>query len=495
MKNNFNNISKMFLAVGAAVIMFGCSKSFLDSKPYTSVVLSQAINSEDDMNTAVNGLYASLRATDFYGRSFAIKGDLMADNAFLSNQNSGRYLSFNNYNFTKTDGYASSVWINSYSAIKNANFIINSGLDPAKSTNVSQLLSEAYAIRGMIYFDLVRNYGLPYTVGDPNTNLGVPIVTSFDATIKPKRATVAAVYAQVLADLTKAVSLAKNNQGETMTFAATNKTRAVNSSFMSKFAIKLLMARVYQNQGDWANAKLLASDVITNSGFTLVSAANVLSYWKGATPLTSKTETMFEVTSDANNSVGDGTLANIYVPKTNGGSYGDILATVPFYDSYAATDVRKGLITPSTRSGQPGTANYIVKYPIDVISYDDVKILRFSEAYLILAEAEYNLGNTANAVSVLNIFAKQRDPNKVYASSGTQLLADILSERAKEFAFEGYRFWDMMRLNYTFNKPQTQDANNVYTYTAVAPGNINRIFPIPNDEILVNPNMVQNPGY
>ena len=495
MKNNFNNISKMFLALGAAVIMFGCSKSFLDAKPYGSVVLSQAINSEDDMNTAINGLYSSLRATDFYGRTFAVKGDLMADNAFLSNQNSGRYLSFNNYNFVKTDSYASAVWINAYSAIKNANLVINSGLDPAKSTNVSQLLSEAYAIRGMIYFDLVRNYGLPYTVGDPNTNPGVPIVTTFDATIKPARATVAAVYAQVLADLTKASSLAKFNQGQTMTFAATNKTRAVNSSFMSSYAIKLLMARVYQNKGDWANAKLLANDVITNSGFTLVPATGVISYWAGAAPLTSKTETMFEVTSDANNSVSDGTLANIYVPKTNGGSYGDILATKTHYDSYSATDVRKGLITPSTRSGQAGTANYIVKYPIDVINYDDVKILRFSEAYLILAEAQYNLGDIAGANATLNTFVVKRDPSKVYASTGAQVLTDILNERAKEFAFEGYRYWDLMRLNLTFNKPQTQDANNNYTYLSVAPGNINRIFPIPNDEMLVNPNMVQNPGY
>ena len=494
MKNNFNNISKMFLAVGAAIIMFGCSKSFLDSKPYTSVVLSQAINGEDDLNTAVNGLYASLRATDLYGRTFAVKGDLMADNMFLSNQNSGRYLSFNNYNFTKTDSYASAVWSNAYSSIKNANFIINSGLDPAKSVNVSQLLSEAYAIRGMIYFDLVRNYGLPYTVGDPNTNLGVPIITTFDATLKPSRATVAAVYAQVLADLTKAVSLAKNNQGETMTFSATNKTRSVNSSFMSKYAIKLLMARVYQNKGDWANAKLLASDVIANSGFTLSTAANLISYWKGTTPLTSKTETLFEVTSDANNSVGDGTLANLYVPKPTG-SYGDELSTKGFYDSFSATDVRKGLISPSTRSGQPGTAYYALKYPIDVINYDDVKILRFSEAYLILAEAQYNLADIAGANATLNTFVLQRDPSKTYASTGTQVLADILSERAKEFAFEGYRFWDLMRLNYSFNKPQTQDANNVYTYTAVAPGNINRIFPIPNDEMLVNPNMVQNAGY
>jgi hypothetical protein len=346
----------------------------------------------------------------------------------------------------------------------------------------------------MIYFDLVRNYALPYTAADPNSTLGVPIVTNFDATIKPSRATVAAVYAQVLADLNKAWSLAKNNQGETMNFAATNKTRAVNSSFMSKYAVELLLARVYQNKGDWANAKTAANDVITNSGFSLVTAANLISYWKGATPLTSKTETMFEVTSDANNSVSDGTLANLYVPKPTG-SYGDVLATKGFYDSFTATDVRKGLISPSTRSGQAGTAYYVVKYPIDVINYDDVKIIRYSEAFLILAEAQYNLGDVAGANVTLNKLVINRDPSKVYASTGAQVLTDILNERAKEFAFEGYRFWDLTRLNLTFNKPQTQDANNGYTYLSVAPGNINRIFPIPNDEILVNPNMVQNPGY
>jgi hypothetical protein len=246
--------------------------------------------------------------------------------------------------------------------------------------------------------------------------------------------------------------------------------------------------------GDWANAKLYANDVITNSGFSLVAASSLISYWQGAAPLTSKTETMFEVTSDANNNVSDGTLANLYVPKPTG-SYGDELATKGFYDSFSATDVRKGLISPSTRSGQAGTAYYITKYPIDVINYDDVKIIRFSEAYLILAEAQYNLADIAGANATLNTLVLQRDPSKVYASTGAQVLADIISERSKEFAFEGYRFWDLMRLNSTFNKPQTQDANNVYTYTAVAPGNANRLFPIPNDEILVNPNMVQNPGY
>jgi len=494
MKNNFNKITKMFLAIGTIAMLFGCSKTFLDQKPYNSVVLSDAIKTEDDMSTALTGLYASLRATDFYGRTYAVKGDLMADKCFLSSANSGRYISFNLYNFTKTDGYASAVWQNGYNAIKNANFIINAGLDPATNPNVSQLLSEAYAIRGLIYFDLVRNFGLPYTT-DP-TSPGVPIVTKFDVNAKPARNTVAEVYTQVIADLTKAISLAKFNQGQTMNFTLTAKTRPLNSSFMTKYAAETLLARVYQHKGDWVNAKAAALDVINNSGFSLVTSANVISYWKGASPLTSKTETMFEVTSDANNQVSDGTLAVFLVPKPGGGAYGDMLTIKPFYDSYTATDTRKGLISPDVRSGQLGTAYYIVKYPIDNVNLDDVKIVRFSEAYLILAEAYYNLGDVANANATLNKFAVNRDPKAAYANSGAQVLTDILDERAKEFAFEGYRFWDLTRLGYTFVKPQGQDATNaVSVKITVAPGNPNLLFPIPNDEILVNPNVSQNAGY
>jgi hypothetical protein len=508
MKNNFNKLSKMILAVGSIVILFGCTKTFLDQKSYTSTVLSDAIKNEDDLNTAINGLYSSLRATDLYGRSLAVKGDLMADHCFLSAANSGRYLSFNNYNIAKNDGYASALWANAYASIKNANLVINSGLDVSKP-NVSQLVAEAYAIRGMIYFDLVRNFGTPYTIGDPNTNLGVPIVTGFDINgnpapfdlnAKPARATVAAVYTQVLADLNKAFSLAKFNQGDQMNFltnsgAVSGKSRVVNSSFMSKYAIEVLLARVYQNKGDWTNAKNAANDVIVNSGFSLIPASGLIAYWKGATPLTSKTETMFEVTSDANNSVSDGTLANLYVPKPVG-SYGDILALKSFYDSYTSTDVRKGLYNPTSRSGQLGTAYYITKYPIDPSNYDDVKMVRFSEAYLILAEAKYNLGDIAGANTTLNTFAVTRDPNKVYASTGTQVLEDILNERLKEFSFEGYRFWDLTRLGRTFTKAKAIDASNlISSSTLVLPSNTNLIFPIPNDEILVNPNMVQNPGY
>lgn len=68
-------------------------------------------------------------------------------------------------------------------------------------------------------------------------------------------------------------------------------------------------------------------------------------------------------------------MAQYLIPKANGGAYGDMLATKAFYDSYTTTDVRKGLISPSARSGQLGKAHYFDKYPIETVNWDDMKIL------------------------------------------------------------------------------------------------------------------------
>jgi hypothetical protein len=300
----------------------------------------------------------------------------------------------------------------------------------------------------------------------------------------------------VLSDLNKASSLVKYDMGSTMTFLSTGASRAVNSSYVTKYVISGLLARVYQHMGNWAAAKTAALDVVNNGGYSLTASTGLVSYWAGTTPRTDKSETMFEVTSDANNSVTDGTLANIYVPKPTG-SYGDILATKALYDSYTATDVRKGLYNPSTRTGQLGTAYYVTKYPINTTSYDDVKIVRYAEVLLILAEAYYNTSDETNALKYVNMVATKRDPSFTgYITTSTALLESILTERQKELAFEGYRFWDLYRLKRTFTKPQAQDASNVISKSvSVTPTTRNFIFPIPYDEVLVNPGIQQNDGY
>jgi hypothetical protein len=483
-----------YIITAFIVILSSCSKSFLNKTPLTSNDLSTAISSEADLSVAVNGMYASLRATDLYGRSVPVKGDLMADNTFVATANSGRYLALNNFSFNNADNYALGLWTNAYIAIKYANTIITTSL-PSSAT-VNQYVGEAYAVRALMHFELVRNFGHAYTVA-PN-DPGVPIVSTFD--IKnfdpyslPSRNTVKEVYTQVIADLEKVYGLLTQYRG---------------TAYFSKYAARALEARVYQNMGDWANAKITAVDVINNSGWTMLSASAYVApsgttaggnyspggYWANpAVQSGSKNETMFEVAVDLASNGGFDQLGAIYL--TTGGNYGDILGTEELYNLYAASDVRKGLMPIGTRSGQAGTVylNFKFSNAANGTDKDDIKIIRLSDIILIAAEAYYSTGDIPNALVNLNKVAMQRDPSFTgFTSTGAKVLEDILTERRKELAFEGNRLWDLIRLQRSWTKIKNQ---NPLVTIDVMSSNQALIYPIPVAELNANSNIVQNPGY
>jgi hypothetical protein len=485
------------LLLGGAFLLSSCSKSYLNRTPYNAQPFSTAITTEADLQTANAGMYSALRNTDLYGRTLPVKGDLMGDNIFVTTANSGRYISMNNYAFTNADSYAGAVWSNAYIAIKYANTIINSTI-PDSTANIKQYRGEAYALRALMHFELVRNYGHPYTL-QPN-DPGVPIVLKFDSSAKPARNTVKEVYTQVIADLEKAYGLMTVYRG---------------TGYFSKFSARALESRVYQHMGDWANALATAQDVYANSGWLLLKSGDYVSpsgtvgtsasgstytpggYW--ANPLVqsaTRNETMFEVVSDLANNNGFDQVGFIYLQL--GGGYGDMMVCDSVYGLYSATDVRKGLCVrcPSGyRSGQGGNINLCYKYSNAAGSgdKDDTKVLRFSDVILIEAEAWYNTGQIDSANKYLNLIAKQRDASFAgWNDTGAQVLEDILIERRKELAFEGSRFWDLVRLGRTFTKIGNQSPS---TTINVAPGNIALVFPIPVAELNANPNLVQNPGY
>jgi hypothetical protein len=476
---------KIFSIIGLlmGMIFSSCKKEFMDLKPYNALPLADAYSNEANLSTALNGLYASLRSANLYGRTLPIKGDVMADNVFIKPSNSGRYLDFNDYNIIVSNGNANGVWGSAYVTIKNANAIINSDL--ASNPNINQFKGEAYAVRALAYFELARNFAKPYTV-DPN-GLGVPIVTSFDQNVLPARNTLKEVYNLINDDLNNAYTLMTQNLNGSMTLAGTGTTRSLNSSYFTKYAARALQAKVYMHMGDWANAKTAALDVVTNSGITLVSNANYISYWKNPAPLTSKVETIFEVSSDISANNGSNALAYFY----DQGGYGDAVATTDIYNQYTATDIRRQLFILT------GGFNVVNKYSntSNANDKDDQKILRFSDVLLILAEAYARTGDEPNALLKLNQIATNRDPSFAgYNSTGAQLINDIIAERRKELAFEGDRFFDLQRLNLPINKVRRE---NPLTIINVAAGDYRRIFPIPQAEIDVNPNIrnQQNGGY
>ena len=539
------------MAVTAIILLLpSCNKKFLEKFPPTALTPELALATEADLQTALLGAYAGLRATDYFGRTVPVFGDLMADNAFVSLTNSGRYTAFNTYTQTVSDGNVLGFWRGAYTAILRANNIINSTI--AANANVNQYKGEAYAIRALCYFYLIRYFAKPYT-DDPN-GLGVPIVLTYDPTLKPARNKTSEVYTQIINDLTQAYGLM---------------TQYTNSTQFSKYAARGLQAKVYLTMGDKANAKTAALDVINSGGFTVVTAAADSAYWAFLTPRTDKVETLFEVSSNSTANNGFDALANIY----NQAGYGDVLPSSDFFTAvifsappaggttaagvvnivggnvasvtitkagsgYTAaptasftapspatgvtatgtvniasgsvtsvtitnpgsgytellstTDARRALYVPIIRGGIPGlTANN--KYPGTFGGeISDTKLLRLSEIYLIAAEASLP-ADEPGALTYLNYITSRRNAAAI-ASTGAQLFEDVITERRKELAFEGERFLDLNRLK----RDITRSANFPAAARSILYSNFRRIMPIPQAELDVNPNIPksqQNPGW
>jgi starch-binding outer membrane protein, SusD/RagB family len=474
------------------VIIIGassCKKSFYDLQPYDALPADKAITSDADLNVIVNGMYAGLRGVNLYGRLLPVKGDLAADNVYLRTGNSGRYLTFRDFNQTAANTEANSVWDAAYGVIKDANQIINSNL--ASSEAVDELKGEAYAVRALMHFELVRNFAHPFTVAPDDP--GVPVVTQYDQNALPPRNSVREVYTQIISDLNNAYSMISLNQGETITIAATNTSREMISEYISKYAAKGLLAKVYLTMGDWQNARDAALDVVNSSGFSLVDAADFTGYWADPGARTDKVETLFEVSSDAASNLSSNQLSAFYQQPPIG--YGDLWITDDLYNQYSPTDVRTDVILPGTApGGQTIHINNKYSNTANPADKDDIKVLRFADVVLILAEAYANLGDEPNALNYLNLLAEARDQSFAgYSSSGNQLKSDIINERRKELAFEGDRYWDLMRLNLDI----TNHLKNQIPYTPlpIAVNDPHRIFPIPQAETDVNPNVQQNPGF
>ncbi len=477
-------IKSIIILFFTLTIISSCKKSFLDLVPYDQVPSDAAITTESEMQTALNGAYASLRTdhrgdanndgSNLFDRNLPLLGDLLADNVAIVIDNSNRYTDQFNYNYLNTNAYALDTWTAGYSTILSVNNIINAAV-PVTAVS-SQLKGEALTIRALVYFYLIRLYGKPFTV-DPNAE-GIPIVLTYDPKLKPARSKVSEVYDQIGKDLTDAFTLMTNTSN--------------NSSYVTKYVARALESKVELTKGNWAAAKNAALDVVTNGGYTLAAATDYTAYWGNPTPVNDKVETIFEVSNDGVNNNGNNSLAYFYDPS----GYGDVFAVDALYNLYSATDVRKDLIEPGTKSGQP--INIVLKYPnsSNPTDKDDDKVLRYSDVLLILAEAYAKTNDEVNALIRLNEVAKQRDPSfSGYSSAGQVLIDDIIVERRKELAFEGDRYWDLTRLNKDVVRI---NLNNNYPSNAplVLPaGDNRRIWPIPQAERDANPSITQNTGY
>jgi starch-binding outer membrane protein, SusD/RagB family len=419
----------------------------LDTDPTASIDAETALTNARGVELALNGAYAGLRSGNIYGNVHMVYPDLYADNLdFTGTFQTDREVALRN--ISTSNGQVLSTWASSYNVISRANYLLEAigNVQGLTSEQQSRFRGEALFIRALTYFDLVRLFGGVPLVLEPSRGVGPTSLVS--------RSTAQEVYARVIQDLEEAAPLLPNSRVQ---------GRATRQ------AANALLARTYLETGQNAQARDRATAVINSGLYTLVP--NFRSIW------TTKhsQESIFELHFTINTS---NSLAFWYFPAALGGRLG-FAPTAELFNSFDANDSRR-----AATIGLSGSQRYGFKYHRVANGDDNVVILRLAEMYLVRAEANARLNADAALV--------RADINAVRARAGVAplgaevsgqaaLLTAILQERRWELAFEGHRFFDLRR-------------HGVAVTRLSIPAN-RLLFPIPQSELDVNENLVQNPGY
>ncbi len=432
-------------------LITGCTKQ-LDTTPTQSIDQTQALQTSNDVQVALVGAYTDLGSTDFYGGRVMLVSELLADVTEMNWSGTFQGLTqVKNKAIPVDNTFVRDIWLSGYKAINDVNNVL-SAMSVVVAKDTARIGGEAKFIRGAAYFDLVRLFGKAWNDGDASTNPGVPLVLTptrgITAENSVKRNTVAEVYQQVIKDLSEAETSLPNTNG----------------FFATKAAAAGMLARVYLQKGDYANAAQAANRAIVSS----VAAGGILSAnYADAFGAINTKEDLFAM--QVTTSSGVNSLNTFYSASQRG----DIQITPAHLALYETGDTRRSLFYTS------GGSTYEGKFDI---RFGNVHIVRLAEMYLVRAEANFRLGTSAGD-SPLNDVNRIRARAKItpLATAADVTLDKILKERKLELAFEGSSLHDVKRLQL-----------NVGT---LAWNSTKLVLPIPAREIRANANLTQNAGY
>ena len=414
--------------------------------------------------TDVSNLYGVLKGAmnimtgaGYYGRDIIVTNEVRTDNCF-SNGNSGRFTTQATFSYNDNTGF---MWDNAYEAIASANIIIATDISSltGEAAYGQHLQGQAYLLRALCHFDLLREYGQQHVGG----TLGVPYVTEFKGDdLFPSRNTVADVKSMINIDLQMAFDLMDNAYYDS------------SKEYPSKYAAKAIESRVAIYFGDWGAAKTASEAVIGAGLYSIVPAGQYVdSFDQNSSP-----NSIFELSFSATDNLNSNSLGFIYKTGETG-SYGDVQVIDEVEDIFEAGDVRADIL------GYEGTLlRNLGKYP-DLNGVNNVNLVRYEEVILNYAEAL--LETSGNALAQINLLRAQRGVTALTSVTKD----DILNERRYELMFEGFRYDDLLRTGSDIVKfSLQQNISETIPY-----GDFRMAYPIPADELNANSNMEQNDGY
>jgi hypothetical protein len=485
-------------ALGALTLLASCD--FLKKEPLGSITPENFFKTSDDAEASLTASYDALQGTGAYGQDLNVMGEMPSDNCTSTN---GDVNAMERITWTPTTSQVGNVYRQGYIGVNRANIVLKYvptvTMDTARR---SQILGEARFIRALSYFNLVRAYGgVPLRLTP--TESGAP------ADVNLARSTADQVYDQIVADLQRAAI----------------QMRSANTNRATKNSANALLARVQLTRRNWAAAQTAANKVLT-SNITLGS-------FNALYPAENKgAESLFEV-QYAGNADGGNILPDLLLPSPLA-TYSFPKFNIPTAELIAYADTVNdnrwsfnGIINSAAgrvigrnhasyidgKPGNGGNSNdvgpFVYKWRSignNFNSTDNTYVLRYAEVLLAYAEAaNEQTGPTQDVLTKLNL-VRQRAGLAALTLSSTQALSkqalrnEIDRQRRLELAFEGERWWDLLR----YARHTQADASATHAVTAfdliAQQRNGSRdsnylLFPLPQDEINTNPLVQQNPGY
>jgi hypothetical protein len=462
------------------LVNFSCSER-LELLPEQSLAGSQAFSTVANAEATLRGVYSQSQLLEVFGSGPQIIYDFQADNtdfvgSFPTLQD------INTYVTTSPNATLQVYWQIHYRVINAANSVIDnvpSINDPKLTPEISKrLIAEAKFLRAITHFNLLHMFAQPYAVQNGATP-GVPLLLeSFKGEITyPTRATVAACYEQIKKDLTESLTdlPAVGNPA--------SRGRA------TKGAAQGFLSRLHLYKGEYQQAADFANQVIgVPASYSL--ATNYSFY--GATPTPEHVFVIINSATD-NGRTGSGGWASYHRPAANGGR-GDCA----FSDNLEASfkkeeaDKRYAELSTSVTAANGQRKRMTLKFQDAANNTDLCPLLRTSELYLTRAEALAELnGINEESLSLVNgIRARAGLPawTSTTFASKSEFVDAILEERRKELSFEGHRKMDLQRRGLPLRSSGPQAALAVF-------GGQKTVLPLPQREIDLNKNLVQNAGY
>ncbi|WAC42433.1 RagB/SusD family nutrient uptake outer membrane protein [Pedobacter sp. SL55] len=464
----------LVMIAAAAFGLQSCKKDFLDKQPFNQATANVAFTTAAGAEKLMAGVYGGMY-NDYHIWDYMINGDVTADNAYAGGDNPAN-IQIDVFDVSATNGNIGRDWGGLYSNIKNANEVLenvpniqDAALDAGNRR--AQMLGEAKALRAYFYFHLVRLWGaVPLVLKSP---------TSLEEMQKP-RSTVDQVYAQIIKDLEEALPDVR--------------VTAPNKGIITKGVVNALLAKVHASKPtpDWTKVNQYADAVIAG-GYAPVSNFDHL--FDGAHK--NNSESIWEMQYDG---WGGPTGRGNWMTSVIVGSGWKRFCT-PTNDLVAAFDAEGDVIRKNSSisfrnvSTEGWSDAYWSKsnYPfINKYRNDDLAnsyILRLADIKLLKAEALNELSATgwSAAKTIVDEIRNRVNLGGTPANTQAAMRLAIEKERRLELAFEGHRWFDLLRTNRAVAIMNAQRDGNGNLLYNISESKL--LFPIPQTERDRNPNL------